>query len=109
MSDQRDTRGNGLQKPEKMSTLMCLVMSTSQGRMLQSRLSLTIRHCLLALVMRKDTPRPQVLEHGLHDEVCVTQFSCQVSFPLNRAVKDEYKGFFSTTLHQKCIKFFLTL
>lgn len=66
---------------------MCLVMSTSQGRRLQRRLSLTIRHCLLALVMRNDTPRPQVLEHGLHDVVCVTQFSCQVSFPLEWTVK----------------------
>lgn len=62
-------------------------MSTSQGRMLQSLLSLTIRHCLLALVMRKDNPRPHVLEHGLHDVVCVMQFSCQVSFPLERADK----------------------
>lgn len=66
---------------------MCFVMSTSQGRMLQSRLSLTIRHCLFALVMRKDTPRPQVLEHVLHDVVCVTQFSFHMSFPLERAVK----------------------
>lgn len=67
-------------------TLMCFVMSTLQGRMLQSLLSLTIWHFLLLLVMRKDTPRPQVFEQGLHEVVWVTQFLFQLSFTLDRAV-----------------------
>ncbi len=79
-------------------TLMCFVMSTLQGRMLQSLLALTIWHCLLLLVMRKDTPRPQVFEQGLQEVVWVTQFLCQVSFTLDRAVRMQRQRLLSSFL-----------
>lgn len=60
------------------ATLMCLVMSTSQGLRLQRRDSLTISHRSLALETLRDRPRPQVFEQGLHEVVWVMQFLCQL-------------------------------
>lgn len=60
------------------ATLMCLVMSTSQGRRLQRRDSLTISQRSLALETLRDRPRPQVFEQGLHEVVWVMQFLCQL-------------------------------
>ena len=53
----------------KTATLMCLVMSTSQGRRLQRRDSLTISQRSLALETLRETPRPHLFEQGLHEVV----------------------------------------
>lgn len=63
-------------------TRKCLVMSTSQGLRLHSRLSLSIMHSGLSLESRMDTPRPQVFEHGLQEVVWVMQLLCQTSLLL---------------------------
>lgn len=53
-------------------------MSTSQGRRLQRRDSLTSSHRWLALDTLRDRPRPQLLEQGLHELVWGMQFLCQL-------------------------------
>lgn len=64
---------------ETVPTLMCLVMSTSQGRMLHRRLSFMSRHCSLSLEILVEMPSPQVFEQGLQGEVWTMQFFCQAS------------------------------
>lgn len=64
---------------EAVPTLMCWVISTSQGLMLHRRLSFRSRHWSLSLEILVEMPSPQVFEQGLQGEVCTMQFFCQAS------------------------------
>lgn len=71
---------------ERIPTLMCWVISTSQGLMLHRRLSFRSRHWSLSLEILVEMPSPQVLEQGLQGEVCTMQFFCQASSSPSYAV-----------------------
>lgn len=62
-------------------------MSTSQGRRLHKRDSLTSSHWSLSLEILRETPRPHVLEQGLQEVVWVMQFLCQLWVSAGRAEK----------------------